>query len=127
MPADKREIAEYLKEVKVYIVKGRYTISTREKNRQLETDYILNEQIKRQIILDLKVEDFSHTLRNKHKGYEHEILYVFGKEINLLERFGNSTKQIALYIKFNKLENKYLIIISFHKQEQPLNYPFKST
>lgn len=127
MPADKREIAQYLKEVKVYIVKGRYTISTREKNRQLETDYILNEQIKRQIILDLKVEDFSHTLRNKHKGYEHEILYVFGKEINLLERFGNSTKQIALYIKFNKLENKYLIIISFHKQEQPLNYPFKST
>ena len=127
MPADKREIAEYLKEVKVYIAKGRYTISTREKNRQLETDYILNEQIKRQIILDLKVEDFSHTLRNKHKGYEHEILYVFGKEINLLERFGNSTKQIALYIKFNKLENKYLIIISFHKQEQPLNYPFKST
>ena len=30
-----------------------------------------------------------------------------------------------LYIKFNKLTNQYLIVISFHKQEYPLTYKFK--
>ena len=32
---------------------------------------------------------------------------------------------VALYIKFNKLTNLYVIVISFHKQDYPLNYKFK--
>ena len=29
------------------------------------------------------------------------------------------------YIKFNKLESLYVIVISFHKQKYPLNYKFR--
>lgn len=34
-------------------------------------------------------------------------------------------EQISLYIKFNKLEEQYVIIISFHKQGYPLKYKVK--
>ena len=34
-------------------------------------------------------------------------------------------KVVGLYIKFNKLENKYVIVVSFHEQKHPLTYYFK--
>lgn len=69
--------------------------------------------------------DFSEILQNKHAGYEHERLYVFGKDVKLLERTGNKEKTVSLYIKFNKLEKCFVIIISFHEQKYPLNYYFR--
>ena len=69
--------------------------------------------------------DFSEIRHNTHRGFEHELLYVFGKDVKLLQRFGSSEEQVSLYIKFNKLESRYVIVISFHKQNYPLNYMFK--
>ena len=69
--------------------------------------------------------DFSEIRHNDHKGYEHELLYVFGKDVNLLRRFGSGAEKVSLYIKFNKLESRFVIVISFHKQKYPLNYQFK--
>lgn len=42
-----------------------------------------------------------------------------------IERFGNSDKLVSLYIKFNKLENCYVIVVSLHEQKYPLKYYFK--
>ena len=53
------------------------------------------------------------------------IMYVFGKDVNLLERNGTEEKTVSLYIKFNKLENCFVIVISFHEQKYPLTYYFK--
>ena len=69
--------------------------------------------------------DFSGILQNVHKGYEYERLYVFGKDVTLLERNGPGEKLVSLYIKFNKLENCFVIVISFHEQKSPLTYYFK--
>lgn len=62
---------------------------------------------------------------NEHRGFEHELLYIFGKDVKLVERFGNSDKLVSLYIKFNKLENCYVIVVSLHEQKYPLKYYFK--
>ena len=70
--------------------------------------------------------DFSEILQNEHKGYEHERLYVFGKDVTLLERTGTEERAVSLYIKFNKLESSFVIVISFHEQKYPLTYFFKS-
>ena len=51
--------------------------------------------------------------------------YIFGKDMNLTTRFGGSEELVPLYIKFNKIQNHYLIVISFHKQDYPLTYKFK--
>ena len=57
--------------------------------------------------------------------YSYEILYIFGKEIKLVPKFGGDEEVVPLYIKFNKLSNQYVIIISLHRQEYPLIYKFK--
>ena len=79
----------------------------------------------KEIILSLTVIDFSEILQNEHRGYEHEKLYVFGKDVTLLERNGTEEKTVSLYIKFNKLENCFVIVISFHEQKHPLTYYFR--
>ena len=78
-----------------------------------------------EIIKRLTPMDFSTAVPNDHKGKEYEILYIFGKDIDLLERFGDEERTVSLYIKFNKISDQYLFIISFHEQEHPLSYYFK--
>lgn len=127
MVESKKAVEDYLRDIKYSVACGKYVISLRPKNEQLDTDYIISEQKKKKIILSLQIGDFSHILQNEHKGFEHETLYVFGKTVELIERFGNSKQAIPLYIKFNKIKNKFVIVISFHIQEHLLSYPFAKT
>lgn len=98
---------------------------SRQDNQDLFMDYIINEEKRKQILLSLCATDFSEIRFNTHKGYEYELLYVFGKDVKLLRRFSSGEEQVSLYIKFNKLESRYVIVISFHKQKYPLKYKFK--
>ena len=128
MNIGRKEIDCYLSEVKKAVKNGKYRLERkdrRQENQDLFFNYVLDEQKVRKIILDLSVEDFSEVLQNKHKGYEYERLYVFGKDVTLLERFGSREKTVSLYIKFNKLENCFVIVVSFHEQRYPIKYYFK--
>lgn len=128
MTATFDEIEKYLEEVKTAINAGRYRVEMSDKrqdNQDLFMDYVITEEQRKQILLSLTPMDFSEIRLNDHKGFEHEMLYVFGKDVNLLCRFGSGEEQVSLYIKFNKLESRYVIVISFHKQKYPLKYQFK--
>ena len=128
MPITKDEIYHYLSEVKDAVRNNRYTIArnpNRQDNLDLFIDYVLDESDAKQILLSLETDDFSEIRQNDHVGYEYEKLYVFGKDIELTERFGNMRKRVSLYIKLNKLERKYVIVVSFHEQKYPLIYYFK--
>lgn len=121
-------IEKYLYEVKDAISQDRYKIEfnpNRLANFDLFTNYVIDTEMAKKILLELVPTDFSKILRNEHKGYEDELLYVFGKNTILLERFSNSEKDVPLYIKFNKLENHYVIVISMHEQKYPIKYYFK--
>lgn len=122
------DIEKYLEDVKEAISVGRYRVEmneNRQDNRDLVMDYIVDEEKRKQILLSLTAMDFSEIRHNTHIGYEHELLYVFGKDVKLLRRFDSGEEQVSLYIKFNKLESRYVIVISFHKQKYPLKYKFK--
>lgn len=122
------DIEKYLEDVKEAVNAGRYRIEmneNRQDNQDLFLDYIVNEETRKQILLSLTAMDFSEIRHNTHRGYEHELLYIFGKDVKLLRRFDPEEEQVSLYIKFNKLESRYVIVISFHKQNHPLNYKFK--
>ena len=122
------DIEVYLSEVKEAIRKNRYRLelnSRRQDNRDLFLTYVLDETMAKDILLGLTATDFSEILQNEHKGYEHELLYVFGKDVELLERMGNACRTVSLYIKFNKMDNCYVIIVSLHEQKYPINYYFK--
>ena len=125
---DKKNIGQYLSEVKEAVENDRYRLDRnvkRQDNINLFLDYVIDEAKVKDIILNLTVTDFSEILQNEHKGFEHEKLFVFGKDVVLLERNGTEEKTVSLYIKFNKLENCFVIVISFHEQKYPLIYYFK--
>ncbi|MCD7956171.1 MAG: type II toxin-antitoxin system MqsR family toxin [Lachnospiraceae bacterium] len=128
MGATVEEIEEYLSEVKEAVRTNRYRID-RNQNRQanidLFLDYVIDENDAKSILLSLTATDFSEILHNEHKGFEQELLYVFGKDVRLLERTGDTEKMVSLYIKFNRLGNCYVVVISFHEQRFPLSYCFK--
>lgn len=112
------DIDKYLTEVKAAVAINNYRISLNEHrpdNRELFADYIIDEAKAKEILISLNAEDFSEVRNNDHKGFEHELLYIFGKDVRLLERFGSAEeKTFSLYIKFNKLDNSFIIVVSFH-------------
>ena len=119
------EVEQYLSEGFSAVNAGRYQISSRQKNQDIYIEYVFKEDDARNVILSLTADDFSDAVQNDHLHHPEEILYIFGKDINLLPRYGGAEEIVSLYIKFNKLANQYLIVISFHKQEYPLVYKFK--
>lgn len=122
------DIEIYLTEVKDAIQRNRYRIemnSRRQDNADLFLNYVIDETMARDILLGLTATDFSEILHNEHRGYEHELLYVFGKDVELLERMGNVSKTVSLYIKFNKTDKCYVIVVSLHEQRYPIHYYFK--
>ena len=125
---DQKDIEQYLSEVKEAVERDNYRLDRndrRQDNINLFLDYVIDEAKAKDIILSLTAMDFSEILQNEHKGYEHEKLYVFGKDVTLLERNGTDEKTVSLYIKFNKLGNCFVIVISFHEQKHPLTYYFR--
>ena len=125
---DKKDIEQYLFEVKNAVRNDRYRLDRNDKrqdNINLFLDYVIDEAKAKDIILSLTAMDFSEILQNEHKGFEHERLYVFGKDVILLERNGTEEKTVSLYIKFNKLDNCFVIVISFHEQKHPFTYYFR--
>ena len=108
MNIDQKEVGQYLSEVKKAVEQDNYRIdrnSRRQENINLFLNYVIDEAKAKEIILSLTIMDFSEILQNEHRGFEHEKLYVFGKDIVLLERNGRGEKPVSLYIKLNKLEN----------------------
>ena len=122
------KVFDYLLKVKDAIKKDKYKLErnrNRVDNNNLFIDYVIDETKVKNILLKLTAKDFSEILQNEHEGYEHELLYVFGKDVELLERLGGSSRLVSLYIKFNKLDSCYVIVISFHEQKYPMKYYFK--
>lgn len=128
MNLDKKDIEQYLSEVKKAVENDKYRIEMNTKrpdNINLFLNYLIDETKTKEIILSLTAMDFSEILQNEHIGFEHEKLYVFGKDVTLIERIGAEEKTVSLYIKFNMLKNCFVFVISFHEQKYPLTYYFK--
>ena len=121
------EVEEYLSNVKKAVKEGRYEIernANREANSMLFRNYLNSEEDAKKIIYNLTPMDFSEAVRNRKPQYADEILYIFGKEVKLLERYGDAEKEIELYIKFKKESNDYVIVISFHEAKYPVKKYF---
>ncbi|MCD7893412.1 MAG: hypothetical protein LUG60_06880 [Erysipelotrichaceae bacterium] len=122
------DIDQYLIEVKESIQKDRYIIArndNRQDNLDLFINYVIDEAMVKDILLQLTPLDFSEILPNEHVGFEHEMLYVFGKDVQLLCRVNKGQKEVPLYIKINKLDNCLVLVVSLHEQKYPLKYYYK--
>lgn len=121
------DVEKYLDTAKSVIKENRYRIErnrNRTENIKLFQTYLVDEALVKEVLLSLTPYDFCEATPNRHKGFEREILYIFGKCVTLVERFSECEKQVPLYIKLNLLEDELLIVISFHEQQYPLHYYF---
>ncbi|MEE0577990.1 MAG: hypothetical protein UC204_03615 [Faecalibacterium sp.] len=121
------DIEEYLSIVRQAVREDRYEIErneNREENFKLSWQYMLPEEEIKKIIYSLTPLDFSEAVKNRKKRFANEILYVFGKNVNLIERDSGQEKEIELYIKFNKEIDNYVIVISFHEAKHPVKKYF---
>ena len=127
MRITKDEVARYLAEVFAAVRAGNYQISPRPKNQEIYEDYVFTEADAKQVIFSLIPEDFSDAVQNEHVQHKDEVLYIFGKDVKLVPRYGTSVDEewVSLYIKFNKISVGYVFVISLHKQDYPLVYMFK--
>lgn len=125
------DIDSYIKDMKADVEDWRYRIERNENrrdNNQLFEDYVIDEAKAREILLSIETKDFSSVVNNVNPRYPNERLYIFGKDVLLVEKYSESEKVVPLYIKFNKLEMKsgsFVIVVSFHEQKRPLTYPFR--
>lgn len=125
----KDEIAVILKEIKTCIEEDRFTIELNEnrvENKAFVNDYNLSSSKQKEILLEIEVEDFCHSLKNTKPGYTHEILYVFCPQVELIDIFAED-KVIDIYTKFNLIEYnvaKRVITVSFHERNRPISYCF---
>ena len=87
MTVSRSAVEQYLREVKDSIRNDRYVIARnlkRQDNVNLFVDYIIDEACAKAILLSLEADDFSEVRQNTHIGQEHEILWIFGKNVNLI-------------------------------------------
>lgn len=92
---DKSEIADYLSWAKKLIVQNKFCIalnSNRMTNLSLFDEYLIDEERIKIILLDLTEDDFCEKVQNKHVQFQHEWLYIFGKEISLMKRYEKKVK-----------------------------------
>lgn len=124
------EIAVLLKRIKECIVNDNYILSQNE-NRKENMDFIREYNIysskQKAILLNIRVEDFCHSLQNTKPGYEYETLYVFAPHAELYH--GDDRKErVQIYTKFNiiRLKNgERVVVISFHPLHKPIKTLFQ--
>ena len=121
------DIWNFLGKVKDLVLRDEYTIYPTEKNNLLDLQYVISEERKKNILLSLEPDDFSEIRISNDEFFNGDILYIFGKEVPLLERYSsnNNISEVELYIKMDYLKEQTVYVVSFHKAEQPMEYAFK--
>lgn len=126
----REQIDTILDKIKDCVVNNKYTIALNE-NRQENVDFINEYNIRsdkqKSILLQLRPEDFCHTLQNTKIGFEYEVLYVFVPQAQLFNADGEE-ETVDVYTKFNVIDmsnGSRTVVISFHKLNKPIEYLFR--
>lgn len=124
------QIEAVLLTIKECIGANRFQISMNE-NRKENIDFINEYNIypkkRKEILMQISVKDFCHTLHNTKAGYEHEVLYVFAPQITLFNALGKQ-ERVDIYIKFNIIDRpsgNRVVVISFHRRNKAIDYLFR--
>ena len=126
----REDIENILCIIKKCIECNKYTISfnqNRRENIAFVNDYNIRSDKQKRILLNIKVDDFCHSLQNTNAGYEHEVLYVFVPQVRLFN-IEDIEEVVDIYTKFNIIDygdTSRTIVISFHKCNKKIDYAFR--
>jgi hypothetical protein len=113
----KQEVEKYLKELKMKMkVFGILFLDDRGKNQQTLHDLEITPAKRKEVIANLKTEDYSEG------PLEEKMLYILPMWV-----FGKEVKNKEVYIKISMgVKNINAVCISFHIAEHSMNYPYKN-
>ena len=126
----REQIDAILDKIKDCVVNNKYTIALneyRQENVDFINEYNIRSDKQKSILLQLRTEDFCHTLQNTKIGFEYEVLYVFVPQVQLFNADGEE-ETVDIYIKFNVIDmhdGRRTVVISFHKLNKPIDYLFR--
>ncbi|QOV18827.1 hypothetical protein INP51_12590 [Blautia liquoris] len=126
----REEINRILYKIKKCIDNNRFTIAlnqNRQENINFINEYNIRSDRQKSILLQIKPEDFCHSLQNTKPGYEYEVLYVFVPQVQLFHADGKE-ETVDVYTKFNVIDlpgGIRTVVISFHKRNKPVEYLFR--
>ncbi len=126
----KEEINVVLDKIKNCVRSNKYTIAlneNRKENIDFITEYNIHSHKQKNILLQIKTDDFCHTLKNTKLGYGYEILYVFVPQVQLFNVDGVE-EMVDIYTKFNLIDmpnGRKTVVVSFHKRNKPIDYLFR--
>ncbi|MCC0735336.1 MULTISPECIES: hypothetical protein [unclassified Clostridioides] len=127
---EKEHVEKILNEFKTCLEKRCFIISRglkRKENDDFIENYNLNENTQLEMLKSLTIEDFSK--KDFHVKDRNKLIYFFGKTYRLT-CLNNEVEDVETYIKFcieenMKSEGKFVIVISFHKANDKINYMYK--
>ena len=97
----------------------------RKENQDFINEYNIRADKQKNILLNLRVDDFCYSLINYKNGFGHEVLYVFSPCVRLFD-INDDEVFVDIYIKFNILNNNQrVIVVSFHKLNKPIRHLFR--
>lgn len=124
------EIKDYLSDIRRMIIEDKYSIAknqNRQENIDFIEDYKIDSKKEKEILLGIEYDDFCYAVDNQNEGFEHEKLYIFCKGCEL-DKWG-TLEFVEIYIKTNMTQTRrgddFMIVVSFHKRNKPINYLFK--
>ena len=126
MVCSQEDISRYLEDAKELFKNNKYMISyngNRQENYQLIMDYVISEYDKKMILLSITSDNFVKRESNTKEKYHNEIMYVFGKNVDLMNRDTGELEQVQLYIKMCII-SAFCTVVSFHKAKYPIHYAF---
>lgn len=112
-----KQILIFLKDFKELMGQGAYLVKGHLKNIQTLVDLGITIKQRDDIILSIKLEDYSSgPINDKYHSGDY---WVFGKKVEITE----------IYIKLKIITfnngNERAVCISFHPSEYPMNYPYR--
>lgn len=126
----REQIDVILNKIKDCVNNNKYTISMNE-NRQENIDFINEYNIRsnkeKSILLQIKTDDFCHSLQNTKIGFKYEVLYVFVPQVQLFNADGEE-ETVDVYTKFNIIDlssGTRTVVISFHKPNKSFDHLFR--
>lgn len=95
---------------------NRMVISKRKKNAEFMKKYALFDSDVKEYVENLNKEDFIEKKKNEDSKIDAEYLYVFYKNLFLIDEYGESLEKV--YIKVCRLEDEEgtIFVVSFHNE-----------
>ena len=119
-------LVEYiLDEMMECVEQGNFVVKQTEKNEEFAFEFSLTNEIRRNMLLTLKVEDYFNS--NESKNFPGRYIHEFCPQYNLINVDGND-ESVDVYVKFEVEEEdtgKQTVVISLHRAEKGVHFAFK--